>query len=120
MRLILAALLTMCSAEIALAQTNMRVGKQAFTHATVGTTAQLAIAGASVGAGPMHFNVCHDGESTATFLAVGLAVDPLTDGMRLKPGQCYTCIYCSEKTLKALRVVGQAAGTGYSVNQQQP
>jgi hypothetical protein len=121
MKFVLALLLgTMCASNIALAQYNMRVGKQSFAHATVGTTAQLAIASGSVGNGPLHFSVCHDAASASTFLAVGLAADPLTDGQRLAPGQCYACVYCSEKVLKALRVVGQAAGTGYSVNQQLP
>lgn len=112
------AFVVFCTSNIAMAQDDMRVGKTVYTHATVGTTAADAILAASVCTGPLHFTICHDAADTPTFLAFGKAADPLTDGTRLAPGQCLKFTYTSAANLKALKVVGQAASTGYSIIQE--
>jgi len=86
-------------------------------HSTVGVAAQLAIASADVKADLHGFSICVDKEATATYFAIGEAVDPLTDGVRIGAGQCFMCNFCSGKILRLLRVVAQAASTGYSVTQ---
>lgn len=106
--------------EIGLSQVffaNTRVGKMDYAHSTVGTTAQEAIAAASVGGNLLTWAICHDAESSSTYLAISDGADPATDGVRVAPGECHMCPNCNPQTLKDINVKGQAAGTGYSVTQ---
>lgn len=94
-----------------------RVGHIDYAHSTVGTSAALAIAAASVGGNSVKFMVCNDAVNTSTFLEVSSGADPATDGIRLGLGQCFVCENCSNALLKALNVKAQAASNGYSVIQ---
>ena len=95
---------------------NVRFSTLVPYHASVGTAAALAIPGASVTGDVQGWRICNDGvPGASTYLAVGQATDPLTDGLRLGPGKCYSCLQCTAGLLKAARVVGQAAANGYSV-----
>lgn len=86
-------------------------------HSTVGVAAQAIIPTGSIKADIQGFSVCVDAEATATYFAIGKAVDPLTDGVRIGAGQCFVCSSCTSKILRVLRGVAQAANTGYSVIQ---
>jgi len=94
-----------------------RTNQIAFYRVTVGTTAALAIPAANVQSSLIGWEVCNDGINASTYLAIGEAADPLTDGKRILPGACLKCEHCTAGTLKQLRVVGQAAANGYSVVQ---
>lgn len=94
-----------------------RTNQIAYYRTTVGTTAADAIPAASVQSSIIGWELCNDAVNTSTYLAVGEAADPLTDGIRLAPGACHKCAACTGATLKALNVVGQAASNGYSVIQ---
>ena len=118
--IILLNLSAMASAQDAPA-TNVRFSTLVPYHASVGTTAGLAIPGASVTGNVQGWRICNDGvPGASTYLAVGQATDPLTDGIRLGPGKCYLCLQCTAGLLKATRVVGQAAANTYSVLQFKP
>lgn len=94
-----------------------RVGSLSMYHGTVGTTAADAIPAASVSGVLVSFKVCNDAVNTSTFLIVGKAADPATDGKTLLPGACFVCENCKPSILKGLKVKGQAAANGYSVIQ---
>lgn len=96
---------------------NSRITKLSQYHATVGTSAAAAIPGASVGGNVLAWKVCNDAVNTSTYLLVGLAADPATDGTMLAPGACYVCENCTTDLLKSLKVKAQAASNGYSVTQ---
>jgi hypothetical protein len=103
---------TLCNAQM-----GRRIGSVSYSHATVGTSAQDAVAPASVDSRIVGWKVCHDSESAATYLSLSTGVDPDVDGARIGPGNCFLCLECGGQTLKDLNVKGQAAGTGYSVIQ---
>lgn len=96
---------------------NTRVGSVVQSHATIGTSAAVAIAAASVSPNLLAWSICNDAVNTSTYLWVGKASDPSTDGTQLAPGACYACPNCLAVTLKAVRVLGQAASNGYSIIQ---
>lgn len=96
---------------------NSRISAVTQSHDTVGTTAALAIASASVGGNLLSFKICNDAVNTSTHLIVGQATDPADDGVVLDKGQCFVCENCKSSVLKLMRVKGQAASNGYSVVQ---
>jgi hypothetical protein len=117
---LVALVLSVVLAQAASAQvffSNTRVGSVVQTHATIGTTAAVAIASASVSPNLLAWSICNDAVNTSTYLYVGKATDPTTDGTQLAPGACYACPNCLPATLKAVKIVGQAAANGYSVIQ---
>jgi hypothetical protein len=96
---------------------NTRTGNLIQTHSTVGTSAADAIASASVSNNLLAWKICNDAVNTSTYLFVGEAADPATDGVQLDKGQCFECPNCTAKTLKTIKVKAQAASNGYSVIQ---
>lgn len=95
---------------------NIRFSTLVPYHTAVGTSAALAIPSVNVTGNVQGWRICNDGvPGASTYLAVGQATDPLTDGIRLGPGKCYSCLQCTAGILKATRVVAQAAANGYSV-----
>lgn len=122
MRSILSALIAFCFASIALAQDtppiDARFTSISFYRASVGTTGALAIPSGSVLPGVLGWRICNDGvPGASTWLDVGRAADPSTDGVRLAAGKCFECLQCTAALLKATYVEGQAAANGYSVHQ---
>ena len=95
---------------------NTRVGTVNYTHAAVGTTAADAIAASSVVANMLAWKICADA-GNASYVAVGTAADPDTDGVRLEAGQCMDCPNCTPSTLKDANVKGGAAAQGYAIVQ---
>ena len=117
--LLLAIIASVSFSQVALAQTGrVKISNVAYSHATVGTTAQDAIVAASVERNLKGWSVCHDAGSASTYLAISVGADPDVDGTRLAAGQCFVCAGCSNKTLVDLNVKGQAAATGYSLTQE--
>lgn len=120
MRRILIALIMCLAGTAAHAQvffSNTRIGAVVQTHTTVGTTAAAAIPSASVSSNLLAWKICNDAVNTSTYLYVGKAADPSTDGTQLAPGACYVCPNCVAATLKTINVKAQAASNGYSVTQ---
>lgn len=101
--------------SLLLAQNNYSPRSVEYHHGTVGTTAADAITASSVNRYVRGWRICHDSESTATYLAISSGADPLTDGIRIGAGECFECTNCSQKTLIDANVKAQAASTGYSV-----
>ena len=112
---VLAAFTNVANAQVFFS--NTRVGSLVHTHTTVGTTAALAIPSASVSSNLLAWKICNDAVNTSTYLFVGKAADPATDGVQLAPGACFVCPNCVGVTLKAVNVKAQAASNGYSVIQ---
>lgn len=96
---------------------NTRVGSVAQSHSTVGTSTADAIADADVAPRLLAWSICNDAVNTSTYLYVGQASNASTDGVMLAPGACFECPNCNSATLKAARVLAQAASNGYSVIQ---
>ena len=96
----------------------VRIGTVLYSHSTVGTSAQDAIASGSVDRLTFGWDICHDGGSASAYLAVSTGVDPDTDGVRVATGECYVCPNCGGKALRNTNVKGSAAATGYSVVQR--
>lgn len=86
-----------------------------YHHATIGVTAGDAITAGSVDSATWGWKICHDAESTSTYLAISDGVDPAATGVHIGPGQCFDCSDCNAKGLIDANVKGQAAGTGYSI-----
>src|SRR5690242_8928757 len=108
----LVALLLVASAQSASAQvffSNTRVGSVVQTHATVGTAAALAISSSSVASNLLSWKVCNDAVNSSTYLYVGKAADPSTDGVQLAPGACFVCPNCNASTLKLVNLKAQAS-----------
>lgn len=97
--------------------TPLRLGKVTLYNSTVALTAKLVIPAASVGSGPMNFDVCHDAASTDSYISIGFD-SAVATGYKLKPGVCWSCPYCSAGVLTGLYVLGTASGgTAYTVVQ---
>lgn len=113
------ALLTLgaVSADAQVFFANTRVGTVVQAHSTVGTAAADAIASASVGTNLLAWKICNDAVNSSTYLFVGKAADPATDGVQLDKGQCFECPNCNAATLKLIKVKAQASSNGYSVVQ---
>lgn len=109
----------MFSSTIAIGQIGRRIGVVAYHHATVGTTAQAAIASASVSRDTKGWRICHDGGSANAYLAISTGSDPDTDGVRVAANTCFVCDECGSTALINARVKGSASSTGYSVLQLQ-
>lgn len=95
---------------------NTRVGTVLYAHSTVGTSAADAIAPTAVGPNILAWQICADG-ANASYVAISTGVDPDTDGVRVKAGECFECPNCTATTLKNANVKGGAAAQGYSVLQ---
>jgi hypothetical protein len=95
---------------------NARVNALVHYHATVGTTSAVAIPSVSVIANLLSWQICAD-SLNASYLAVGVASDVDTDGVRLAAGDCFVCPSCTATTLTSARAKGGAAAQGYSVIQ---
>lgn len=113
----LAALLLATPAPAQVFFANTRIGSVVQTHTTAGTTASLAIPSTSVSPNLLAWKLCNDAVNTSTYLFVGKAADPATDGTQLAPGACYVCPNCVATTLKTINVKAQAAANGYSITQ---
>lgn len=82
---------------------------QSFVKKTVSTSAAAAISASELLAGSVGWRICNAlVQTSSTYLAVGKATSPLTDGVRLGPGKCLECPSCAPGTLTATQVVGQA------------
>lgn len=118
-RILFALVAFLITSSIAVAQVALgpvKVGSTTHAHATIGTSAAVAIAPASVVPGLLGWQLCADAGNTNTVI-VGKAVDPASDGMVLAANMCFVCQNCSMATLKAINVKGGAAAQGYSVVQ---
>jgi len=122
MRYLLAVVAVLFFAQTALSNVvffeNSRTKAMTFYQTDVGTTAAAAIPAASVSGNLMVWKICNHFDNTSTYLYVGLAADPATDGMKLNKGECMVCENCKSNTLSALIVKAQAASNTYSVVQQ--
>ena len=98
-------------------QIGRRISKVTYSHSSVGTTAQVVIAPASVVSNVTGWKICHDAGSSNDYIAVSSGVDPGVDGVRIGIGFCYNCNECNSTTLIDANVKGSAAATGYSVIQ---
>ena len=107
-------LLLLCHST-AYATLGRRVGKIEYHHASVGTTAAAAINAIDVSKDIVGWRVCHDGGSTADYLALSEGADPDVDGVRIAKGSCFECDDCGAQALRNLNVKASAAATGYSV-----
>ena len=96
---------------------NSRISTVTQSNDAVGTSAAVAIAPASVGGNLLSFKICNDPINTSTYLYVGQATDPSTDGVMLDKGQCFVCENCKGSVLKSMRVIAQAAANNYSIVQ---
>lgn len=115
----LLALAILLHSGIALSQiARVKISKLTYSHSTVGTVTQDAIAPASVQRNLKGFSLCHDAGSASDYLAFSDQADASVDGTRLAAGQCYTCEGCSYQTLVDLNVIGSALATGYSIVQE--
>ena len=99
------------------AQIGRRISTVTYSHSSVGTTAQDAIAPASVVSNVTGWKICHDAGSSNDYIAVSSGLDPGTDGVRIGIGFCYDCRECNSTTLIDVNIKGSAAATGYSVIQ---
>ena len=120
--LLVALAFTFCMSGISQAQqsTPWRIGHATLYNSTVTTVAKVLIPPASIGNGPMNFEVCHDAASTDAYIAIGYD-SAVATGFKLKPGVCFSCPYCSAGLLTNLYVLGTVSGgTAYTVIQLKP
>ncbi len=99
---------------------NTRTKTVTQTHATVGTAAADAISAGSVGKNLLGWKICNDAVNSSTYLFVGQATDPATDGVELDKGQCFECPNCTGALLKRIKLKAQASSNGYSILQFNP
>lgn len=100
------------------AATDGNIGDTGFSVSkTQGVSGAVAIAAANVVPALMGWRICNYAVNTSTWLAIGEALDPETDGLRIGKGKCYDCPSCSPQSLKDIRLSSQAASNDYSVTQ---
>lgn len=97
--------------------TNIAAGTSGFTPVTLTPGVSGSDAAASFLGNLQGWRICNNAINTSTWLAVGKAVDPETDGIRLGKGKCLECPSCTQASLKAVKVSAQAASNGFSVSQ---
>ena len=84
---------------------------------TQGLLGSAAIASGSILPGVLGWRVCNHSSNASTWLAIGQATDPETDGVRIAPATCIDCPSCTPGALGALKVSSQAASNYYTVVQ---
>lgn len=97
--------------------TDGNIGTSGFTVSKTQGVSGVAVGSSDIVPASIGWKACNASANVSTWMAVGKAVDPETDGARLGPGKCYDCPSCVADTLRHATFSSQAASNVITVVQ---